>query len=206
MSDARCSRLVLATGNANKVREFHQLLGSLAIPLLSLTDFPHVSPVDENGTTLAENAQLKAAGYARQLAEWVLSDDTGLEVDALNGEPGVRSARYAGEHATMEANRAKLLAALAEVPMAQRTARFVCHLALALPGGEIVAEATGTCAGRIRLEAAGTFGFGYDVLFEVEGSGRTLAEFDAAETAIVGHRGRAVQRLLELTGRFTRWA
>lgn len=195
MPDRRCKQLVLATGNANKVREFHSLLAPLRLPILSLADFPTVIPVVEEGTTLAENSRLKASAYAKQLQEWVLSDDTGLEVDALSGAPGVRSARYAGEKASMKENREKLLTDLADVPEATRTARFVCHLAIADPQGTVVAEAVGTCEGRIRREAKGEFGFGYDSLFEVAGSDRTLAEFNAAETAVVGHRAQAARAL-----------
>jgi XTP/dITP diphosphohydrolase len=153
--------------------------------------------VMEDGQTLAENARIKASGYARQLGLWVLADDTGLEVDALGGAPGVRSARYAGERATMAENRACLLAALRHVPEAERTARFVCQLAVADPTGVIVAQAAGDCRGRIRESAApGSFGFGYDVLFEVSRCGLTLAQLPPAETARLGHRGQAVRALL----------
>ena len=103
-------RLVLATGNPHKVRELSELLSALDIQLTSLADWPATTPVEENGTTPAENARKKASGYARQLGQWVLADDTALCVDALEGAPGVRSARYAGEHATMAENRAQLLA------------------------------------------------------------------------------------------------
>lgn len=173
MPDAQCQRLVLATGNANKLLEFHYLLAPLKLPILSLADFPSVIPVVENGKTLEENARVKASRYAQQVREWVLSDDTGLEVNALGGAPGVLSARYAGERASMEQNRAKLLMELADAPDANRTARFVCHLAIADPHGTIIAEAKGTCVGHIRRGAMGEFGFGYDSLFEVAGWVRT---------------------------------
>ena len=197
MSAFPCRKLVLATGNLHKVRELTGLLRSLAIQLVSLADVHPVQPVDENGTTLAENARCKATGYARSLGEWVLADDTGLEVDALGGAPGVRSARFAGENATMAENRARLLQELAGVPLPARTARFVCHLAVADPTGKIVAEAMGMCRGRIQLEASGgEFGFGYDTLFEIVEYSRTLAELGSAATAMIGHRGRGVRRLL----------
>ena len=194
---AGIERLVLATGNAHKVRELTQLLSHLPVQLASLADFPAAQSVAEDGATAAENARQKAQGYARQLGQWVLADDTALHVDALHGAPGVLSARYAGHGATMAENRAKLLAALAHVPDPQRTAHFICHLALADPAGRIVAEATGTCPGRIRrTPSAGVYGIGYDCLFEVSECGRTLAELAPDVTAQVGHRGRAVRALL----------
>jgi XTP/dITP diphosphohydrolase len=190
--------LVLATGNPHKVRELSGLLSPLPVQLASLADYAATRPVEEHGATSAENVRQKATGYARQLQQWVLADDTALQVDALHGAPGARSARYAGPHATMAENRAKLLADLADVPDAQRSARFVCQLAVADPAGQIVAEAAGVCAGRIRrTPAAGPYGFGYDSLFEVAECGQTLAELSPEVTAIVGHRGRAVRALLE---------
>lgn len=190
-----CDMLVLATGNPHKVQELAELLRPLQLALKSLADFPGTTPVDENGETLAENARQKAAGYARSLGQWVLADDTGLEVDALNGAPGVRSARFAGNGATMADNRARLLAELEGVVEARRAARFVCHLAIASPGGHLVAEATGICRGRIRSVGTGRFGFGYDSLFEILEYRRTLAELGPAATAVLGHRGRAVRAL-----------
>jgi XTP/dITP diphosphohydrolase len=196
--------LVLATGNPHKVRELSDLLSPLQVRLASLADFPATTPIEEDGAAPAQNARKKASGYARQLQQWVVADDTALEVDALHGAPGVRSARYAGHRATMTENRAKLLSDLAQVPDDQRTARFVCHLAIADPSGEIVAEATGVCTGRIRrTQAAGTYGFGYDSLFEVSDCGRTLAELAPDVTAVVGHRGSAVRALLEKLKRKT---
>jgi len=190
--------LVLATGNPHKVRELLELLAPLQLRIQTLADWPSVLTVVEDGRTPAENAHKKATGYARQLAAWVLADDTALCVDALGGAPGVRSARYAGDGATMEENRARLLADLVDVPDARRTARFVCHVAVADPAGEIVLEATGTCEGRVlRAASTGPFGFGYDVLFAVDGCDRTLAELPPDVSARVGHRGRAVRRLLE---------
>ncbi|MHB0956648.1 MAG: non-canonical purine NTP pyrophosphatase [Pirellulaceae bacterium] len=198
MIPSTCKTLVLATGNPHKVRELERLLSALDVRLTSLTDWPATIAVEENGVTAADNARKKASGYARQLEQWVLADDTALCVDALDGAPGVRSARYAGHDAPMAANRARLLAELIRVPDAQRTAQFVCHLALADPAGEIITEATGVCPGRIRREAtAGSFGFGYDTLFEVADFNQTLAELPPEITAVVGHRGRAVRALLE---------
>jgi XTP/dITP diphosphohydrolase len=192
-----CRRLVLATTNAHKLRELRRLLAPLGVPLVGLGEIGTVvSAVAEEGDSLSEISRAKASAYARQLGEWVLSDDTGLEVDALGGAPGVRTARYAGESATMAENRAKLLADLVGYGPAERGARFVCCLSVAAPDGEVVLEATGICPGRIRTEPSGDAGFGYDVLFEVDGLGRTLAELDDAQTAEVGHRGRAVREIV----------
>jgi len=194
------STLVLATGNPNKVRELTGLLGSLGISLKSLADFSEVVSVDEDGETLAENARRKAVGYAQGLGEWVLADDTGLEVDALNGAPGILSARFAGDGATMVENRAKLLGELQGVSESERTARFVCCLAIANPAGDVVFESRGECWGRLRFEGTGEFGFGYDSLFEIVEYGKTLAEFGLTATALIGHRGRAVRGLMQLFG------
>lgn len=191
-----CRRLILATTNADKLRELSGLLGPLGVPLAGLLEFPDVIPVPEKGATLRDNARLKASGYAAQLGEWVLADDTGLEMDALGGAPGVRSARFAGDHADMAANRERLLADLAHVHDSQRSGRFVCCLAIASPTGEVVAEANSVCPGSLRRAPAGTGGFGYDALFEVDGTGKTLAELDAAATSEWGHRGKAVRALL----------
>ncbi len=190
--------LVLATSNPHKFRELQDLLASLPATFRSLADFPHVQAVVEDGSTLCENARKKAAGYARQIGQWVLADDTGLEVDALAGAPGVRSSRYAGELATMSDNRARLLDDLRDVSPPLRTARFICHLAVANPAGEIVAEATGRCLGAIlQQETVGPYGFGYDVLFKVDGTNQTLADLSPEQTAAVGHRGCAVRALME---------
>ena len=191
-----CSVLVLATGNPHKVRELTELLGPLGLPLKSLGDFSEVVSVEEDGETLAENARRKAVGYAKGLGEWVLADDTGLEVDVLNGAPGVRSARFAGDGATMAENRARLLDELRGVAAVKRAARFVCHLAIANAAGDVVLESRGECWGRLRSEGTGEFGFGYDSLFEIVEYRKTLAEFGPAATATIGHRGRAVRGLL----------
>lgn len=191
-----CSELILATTNPHKVRELATLLLPLKILVRSLDDAEEVSPVNEDGTTIAENARKKAIGYARQLGQWVLADDTGLEVDALNGAPGVRSARYAGDDATQAMNLALLVEHLKQVPDENRTARFVCHLCLADPTGKVVLETNGECRGTIRREPIGEYGFGYDSLFEVAGVGKTLAELNPEATAQVGHRGKAARELI----------
>ncbi|EAQ81691.1 non-canonical purine NTP pyrophosphatase [Blastopirellula marina] len=189
--------LTLATGNAHKVKELTRSLAPLSIPLLSLQDFPQATPVEEDGATLRDNAQKKATGYAQQLGEWVLADDTGLQVAVLHGEPGVRSARYAGEQATALDNRTKLLDRLRDVPLEKRVARFVCHLVIADPQGQIRYEAIGECHGRICDAARGAYGIGYDTLLEIVEYRRRLAELSPAATQLIGHRGRAVYQLLK---------
>ncbi len=196
--ESSCNNLVLATSNSNKFRELSALLAPLGVPMRSLAEFPKVPEAVEDGRTLAENAIKKAVHYAWQLDAWVLADDTGLQVDALDGAPGARSARYAGDQATMAQNRQKLLADLQHVPSAARSACFVCELAVANPSGAIVAQGTGCCWGRLLEQPAdGPFGFGYDVLFELrEQPTKTLAELPPDQTARWGHRGRAVRDLL----------
>ncbi len=171
------------------------LLKPWGLTAQSLAEFPGATLVVEAGATLADNARLKASGYARQIGRWVVADDTGLEVDALGGAPGIRSARYAGEGATARQNCAKLLAELEFVPDARRRAQFVCHLAVADPAGRIAMESRGTCRGRILRESKGSGGFGYDVLFEIVECRRTLAELGPVATGVLGHRGRALRGL-----------
>jgi len=192
----RTRRLILGTANRHKARELALLLAPAGLALTSLADLAEYADVDESGTSLAENARRKATVQARHLRAWVLADDTGLEVDALGGAPGVRSARFAGPNADAEANRRRLLAELAGAPLARRTARFVCHLALADPRGRIRAESEGRCRGRIRFAPSGDGGFGYDSLFEVVEHGRTFAELGDSIKAQLSHRARAVQGMI----------
>ncbi len=147
-----------------------------------------VPQVEETGSTLRENAELKAVAYARHFGLWTLADDTALEVDALNGAPGIHTARYAEPQATAAENRRRLLAELAELPLERRGARFVCQLVLADPAGNIRAAAVGHCQGRIALAEAGPGGFGYDSLFEVREYHRTFAQLGPAAKSILSHR------------------
>lgn len=188
--------LVFGTGNRKKAAELVDLLAHSGIQLQTLADFPAPLDVDESGTTFAENARLKASEQAKHLHAWVLADDSGLAVDALGGQPGVYSARYAGDKATDADNRQKLLVELASVPPAKRTAHFVCHLALADPSGAVRAEATGKCHGLIRAAEAGSGGFGYDPLFEVLEYHRTFGELGPATKAVLSHRARAMYAIL----------
>jgi XTP/dITP diphosphohydrolase len=141
---------------------------------------------------------LKASQQAAHLGRWVLADDSGLEVDALGGAPGIFSARYAGEDASDEANNRRLLGQLADTPLEGRTARYVCHVAAADPTGAIRAESYDICRGRIRFEPAGTNGFGYDPLFEVLEYHRTFGELGPAVKRALSHRSRALRAILPL--------
>jgi XTP/dITP diphosphohydrolase len=187
--------LVLGTRNPGKVAEFCALLATCGWQIADLSGFHYVDDVGEEGLTLAENARAKAAGFASQIGQWVLADDTGLMVDALDGAPGVKSARFAGLGATASDNRERLLAELGALSAEKRTASFVCHLALADPAGRILAETDGKCRGRIRFEPAGDGGFGYDSLFEIVEYRRTLAELGETATVCLSHRARAVRSL-----------
>jgi len=187
--------LVLGTFNRKKGEELAGLLDLSGIQIITLAHFSGVHPVEEDGQTFAENARRKAAGYARQTGHWVLADDSGLEVDALGGRPGVHSARYAGPGANDAANRRRLLAELADTPLEKRAAAFVCHLALADPSGAIRAEACGRCRGRITFIEQGEQGFGYDPLFEILEYHRTFGQLGPVAKGRLSHRGRAIEQI-----------
>jgi XTP/dITP diphosphohydrolase len=190
-------KLVLATRNPHKVFEMRELLSGLDVEVLSCQDFPGVPEVVEDGDTLMENAVKKARVVAEATGLPALADDTGLEVEALGGQPGVFSARYAGESATYDDNNRKLLRALVGLPAPNRRACFKCVVALALPGG-IVTTAAGLTWGTITTEPRGTAGFGYDPVFLADGSERTYAELSSAEKHAVSHRGKAMAAAREL--------
>lgn len=193
---SECHELIVATSNPHKVRELTRLLQPLGLPVLPLPQDADLQPVVEDGQTLLENARKKASGYARQLQRWVIADDTGLEVDALDGAPGVRSARYAGDDASMAMNLALLIEHMLDVPDDKRAARFVCHLCVAAPDGSVIIEGAGECRGRIGRQPIGEFGFGYDSVFLLAGKDHTLAELDEEHTAQAGHRGNAARSLI----------
>ena len=186
--------LLIATTNPGKLREFAELLADLPVTLQSLLDLPGSPTVPEDGSTYLENARTKALAIARWSGRIALADDSGLEVDALAGAPGVHSARYAGAAQDPRANLVKLLQALDGVPEARRTARFRCVLVVAKPSGETLA-AEGTCEGCITGAPSGRGGFGYDPIFFYPPAARTFAELPAATKNHVGHRGRACARL-----------
>jgi XTP/dITP diphosphohydrolase len=190
-------RLLAATSNRGKLVELRSLLSDLPIEVLSLADvLPGAPPVVEDGATFLDNALLKVRAGALRSAMVTLAEDSGLEVDALDGRPGVRSARFAREGATDAENNEALLAALADVADDRRRARFRCVMVLLDPRSEaqpIVTE--GRCEGWIGRQPSGAGGFGYDPLFVVEGYGRTMAELGEAEKNLVSHRGKAAREM-----------
>ena len=197
--------IVLATRNSGKIREILAVLEPLGVEVRSLADLADIPEPPETGETFAENARHKAMYYARATGRWCLADDSGLVVDALDGAPGVHSARYAADNCPPNADRdtidaannAKLLAAMEGVPDSGRTARFVCHLALA-DAERIIIEVSDTIEGRIGREPRGENGFGYDPLFYVPHMGCTTAQLPPDEKNAVSHRGKAVRRFAEL--------
>lgn len=192
--------LVLASRNKHKLAEFQAMFADLGVKMIPVTEFPQVPYVVEDGNTFEENARKKAVETAKVLGRPVLADDSGLEVDILGGEPGVRSARYAGEHATDEENNAKLLRKLEGVPKEQRKARFRCVIALAIPCGDRIETeiASGVCEGWIGFEPVGDNGFGYDPLFVVPEYNRTFAQLPMEVKNSISHRGRALRAAYEL--------
>ncbi|MGD0899860.1 MAG: RdgB/HAM1 family non-canonical purine NTP pyrophosphatase [Thermoguttaceae bacterium] len=206
-----CDRrlLVLGTANRKKGHELAHLLRPVGLELRTLADFPAPLEVVEDGDTFAANAALKASGQARHLGQWVLADDSGLAVDALDGAPGVLSARYSEPGATDRRNNEKLLAELAGLPPERRWAQFVCHICLSDPTGTIVAESHASCRGRILSSTRGTGGFGYDPLFEIVEYHRSFGELSPRVKSCLSHRARAavrlIPRLIELvdSGRWT---
>jgi XTP/dITP diphosphohydrolase len=196
------ARVVLATGNAGKVAEMRRILADAGAPteLLGLGDLPPYPEPKETGATFAENALLKARACAAATGLPAIADDSGLTVDALNGMPGILSARWSGRHGDDVANLQLLLAQLAEVPDERRGGEFVCAGALVdpatTPAGDRVVEAR--WSGSIVTEPRGTNGFGYDPIFRPDGEDRTSAELPAAEKDRVSHRGQAFRELLRL--------
>jgi XTP/dITP diphosphohydrolase len=188
--------LVIGTHNRKKGVELAEMLAPWGIAVVTLDDVPDAIEVPEHGETFAANAALKATEQARHLGRWVLADDSGLEVDALGGAPGVYSARFAGPNATDEDNNRLLLQRLGDTPLEKRTARYVCHVTLADPTGAIRAESGDECRGRIRFAPAGTHGFGYDPLFEVVEYHRTFGELGPAVKRAISHRSRAMRAIL----------
>jgi XTP/dITP diphosphohydrolase len=196
MSGSGIQDLVIGTGNRKKGEELAHMLEPWGFRVSTLADFPNVIEVEENGDSFAANAALKAIGYARQLQRWMLADDSGLEVDALGGAPGILSARFAGPTASDDENNRHLLAQLADTPLEKRTARYVCHVTLADPAGTIRAESHDTCHGRILFEPAGSNGFGYDPLFELVEYYRTFGQLGPHVKQALSHRARALRAIL----------
>ncbi|MEU4549786.1 RdgB/HAM1 family non-canonical purine NTP pyrophosphatase [Nonomuraea dietziae] len=185
-------RIVLATRNAGKIVELRRILGGFEV--VGLEEFPEIGEVAETGLTFAENALLKAHAVAQGSGLPAVADDSGLCVDALNGMPGVFSARWSGKHGDDDANLDLLLAQVSDVPDERRTAHFICSAALALPSGEErVVE--GVLQGRLLRQRRGVNGFGYDPIFVPDGESRTTAEMSAEEKDAISHRGRAFRAL-----------
>jgi len=189
--------LVLATRNRHKSEELTALLDDLGITIRTLDEFPDAPDVVEDGDTCEANAIKKARAIAEFTGLPAVADDTGLEVDALGGRPGIYAARYAGEDATYEDNCRKLLRELAGVPRERRTARFLTVAAIALPS-DGVRVAQGTLDGVIAEEASGTLGFGYDPVFLIPELGKTLAQLSADQKNRISHRAKAFAKMREI--------
>jgi XTP/dITP diphosphohydrolase len=193
--------LLIATTNPGKVKEFREMLTRAAMSFSDLSAHHGTPAVEETGHTFRANASLKAASYARTFKTWTVADDSGLDVDALGGAPGVHSARWAELNRAGKGdadNNALLLKQLADTPDERRTARFVCVLALADPDGRIVLTARDTVEGRIIRAPRGQNGFGYDPLFLITEKGRTTAELPPDEKHAISHRGKALRQLRSL--------
>jgi XTP/dITP diphosphohydrolase len=189
-------KIVLATRNAGKIREFSALIPHMGITVLGLDAFPGVNEVEETGTTFEENALLKARAVDAVTGLIALADDSGISVDALNGAPGVYSARYAGGHGDAEANNSKLLWELKDVPDARRTARFICVIAASKPDGQVITT-RGEWEGRITHGYAGKFGFGYDPIFLDPELNLTAAQMTPEQKNSRSHREKALRALLQ---------
>lgn len=197
--------LLIATSNKGKFREIAAKLTDLPVKLRCLADMPELGTYQEDGATFMANAESKAIYYARKYDCLSLADDSGLEVDALDGRPGVLSARYAGAVCDDQANNAKLVEQLADVPASQRTARFKCAMALAEPTGKVLARTQGVIEGIIIAQARGEGGFGYDPFFFVPELGKTTAQIPLEHKNRISHRGKATgamrEKLQQLLGR-----
>ncbi|WP_033828263.1 XTP/dITP diphosphatase [Bacillus andreraoultii] len=186
--------LIIATKNVGKVKEFAEIFEPLGFKVKTLLDFPNAPEIEETGVTFEENALLKAKGIANLLHKMVLADDSGLVIDALDGRPGVYSARYAGVDKNDEANIKKVLDEMKGVPTEKRTAHFHCTLALVIPNKKSVII-NGKCEGMILTEKRGDKGFGYDPIFYVPSLGKTMAEMTPEEKNQISHRGDAIRKL-----------
>ena len=203
MSDNSLDKIVIATRNLGKVNEILDLFQSIKVPFGTLADHPETTDIEETGTTFAENAELKAAAYAGQTGHWCLADDSGLEVTALGGRPGVLSARYGGADLSSPEKMNLLLNELAGLGDSARDARFVCVMALADRPGRIRYSAEGECRGRIALAPRGNGGFGYDPIFIPEGFKQTFGELSPLAKNKISHRTAAAKKILRYLLGFT---
>ena len=187
-------KLLIATGNPGKLKEFREMFSAKSISLVSLDDVGNFVEVEETGNTFAENARLKASGYAKQSGLFTLADDSGLEIDFLDGRPGVVSARYAGE--VSFARRMEILLGELGDLTSERTARFACSIALASSAGTILAQESGTCEGTIAFQPRGKNGFGYDPIFIPDGYDLTFGELDDQIKIKLSHRSDAFCKII----------
>jgi XTP/dITP diphosphohydrolase len=195
--------IVVATTNRKKLGEMRLLLEPLGYQLRNLADFEKTIEIDESGITFIENARLKAVGQARFLGHWCIGEDSGLVVPALNGAPGIYSARYSGERANDEANNRLLLENMSAFSGNQRAAYYISTAVLADPEGNIHIETEGRCWGRIITTPRGVHGFGYDPLFEIPEYHLTFAELGSTVKSVLSHRARAMELFKrQLVGRF----
>jgi XTP/dITP diphosphohydrolase len=192
--EAMKRKIVFATGNAGKMREIREILADMDLEVVSMAEIGADIEIEENGATFEENAVIKARAVGKVCGEIVLADDSGLEVDHLNREPGIYSARYMGEDTPYSIKNASIIQRLEGVPREERTARFVCAIAAVFPDGEEVVT-HGEIEGWIDYEEKGSNGFGYDPIFSVPEFGRTTAELSDEEKNSVSHRGRALRKM-----------
>ena len=197
----RINRIVFATGNQGKMREIREIMQDVGCEIISMKEAGILADIEENGTTFEENALIKAksvASISKELgcSDIVIADDSGLEIDALNKEPGIYSARYMGEDTPYSEKNANLISRLTGVPDEKRTARFVCAIAAVLPDGRTLTTRA-TIEGRIGYEEKGSNGFGYDPIFQVPEYGCSTAELTMEQKNRISHRGKALQRMKE---------
>lgn len=193
-------QIIFATGNTGKMREIRSILADLGVPVLSMKEAGIQADIEENGTSFEENAMIKARAVAAAVeakGSVILADDSGLEIDALNGEPGIYSARYLGEDTPYDVKNRELIRRLEGVPEDRRTARFVCAIAAVLADGREF-SVRGVIEGRIGYEQKGQGGFGYDPIFYVPEYGKTTAEMSPEEKNLISHRGKALMLMKEV--------
>lgn len=195
------NEVIIATKNRGKSREFEDMFRKRGYQVLTLLDYPEIADIEETGNTFEENAIIKAEAVSKTLNKLVISDDSGLIIDALEGRPGIFSARYAGEQKDDQANIDKVLEELSGIPFNKRTARFYCALAVAAPGQKTL-TVSGTCEGKILEERRGTNGFGYDPIFFVDEKEQSMAELSSEEKNQISHRAGAIHKLDQILDSF----
>lgn len=190
------NRIIFATGNKDKMKEIRMILSDLDVPVFSMKEAGVSADIEENGKTFVENAVIKATAVQKMTGDIVLADDSGLEIDFLNGEPGIYSARYMGEDTSYDIKNNAILERLKGVPEEQRTARFVCAIAAAMPDGSVLTS-EGVMEGAIGHKIAGENGFGYDPIFYLPECGCTSAEISPEKKNELSHRGKALRKMRE---------